>query len=102
MDTLIDFNSAVIPAAKVTNNMLAILEPITFPTEISGEFLITASIDTKSSQSEVPNPTTINPMKNSETFSFFPIAIELEIKMSAPLTRRNRPKVSNIMLMSIN
>ncbi len=102
MDTLIDFNSAVIPAAKVTNNILAIFEPITFPTEISGEFFITASMDTNNSQSEVPNPTTINPMKNSETLRLFPIATELEIKMSAPLTRRKRPDISKIMLTSIN
>ena len=37
-DTLIDFNSLVIPAAKVTSKIFAILDPITFPTEISGEF----------------------------------------------------------------
>ena len=40
---------------------------MTFPTEISGDPLMTASIETTSSQSEVPKPTTINPIKNSET-----------------------------------
>ena len=58
-----DFNSEVIPAAQVTRNIFAILEPITFPTEISGDPFITASMETTSSQSDVPKPTTINPIK---------------------------------------
>ena len=67
-------------------------EPITFPTEISAEPLITASIDTTSSHSEVPNPITMSPRKNSDIFNFFPIATALVIRMSAPLTRSNRPR----------
>ena len=48
---------------------------------------MTASIETKSSHSDVPNPTTIRPIKNSDTFNFLPIAIELEINISAPLLK---------------
>ena len=61
------------PAANRTKRRFAILEPITFPKDMSGEPLITASIETTSSHSDVPNPTTINPIKNSETLIFFPM-----------------------------
>ena len=37
-DTLMDFNSEVSPAANVTRSILAILEPITLPKEISAPF----------------------------------------------------------------
>ena len=100
-ETLIDFNSEVTPAANVTKRILAIFEPITLPKEISGDPFKTASIDTTSSQSDVPNPTTINPIKNSEILSFFPIAIALDINISAPFTKRISPVTSVIMLYSI-
>ena len=101
MSTLTGFNADVTEAANVTSNILAIFEPITFPTDISGEPLITASIETTSSHREVPKPTTIKPMKNSETLNFFPIAIAEEIRMSAPFTRNVRPRTSSNMLASI-
>ena len=47
-DTLIGLSSAVMPAANVTNSKFAIFDPITLPTDISGEPLITASIETTS------------------------------------------------------
>ena len=100
-DTLIDFNSEVSPAAKITKRILAIFEPITLPTEISGDPFKTASIDTTSSQSDVPNPTTINPIKNSEILSFFPTAIALDISISAPFTKSVSPVISVNMLKSI-
>ena len=100
-ETLIDFNSQVSPAANVTKRILAIFEPITLPTEISGEPFKTASIETTSSQSDVPNPTTINPIKNSEILSFFPIAIALDINISAPFTKSISPVISVNMLNSI-
>ena len=100
-DTLMDFNSEVSPAANVTRSILAILEPITLPKEISGDPFKTASIDTTSSQSEVPNPTTIKPIKNSEILSFFPIAIALDINISAPFTKSKSPIASVNMLTSI-
>ena len=96
-----DFNSEVNPAAHVTRNIFAILEPITFPIEMSGDPFITASMETTSSQRDVPNPITIRPIKNSETFSFFPIATEAEIKISAPLTTSSSPKIKDVMLKSI-
>ena len=74
---------------------------MTFPTEISGDPFITASIETTSSQSEVPKPTTINPIKNSETLSFLPIAIALDISISAPFTKSKSPIKSVNMLNSI-
>ena len=100
-DTLIDFNSDVRPAANVTRKILAIFEPTTFPSEISGDPFITASIETTSSQSDVPKPTTISPIKNSETLSFFPIAIALDISISAPFTKSTSPIKSVNMLESI-
>ena len=96
-----DFNSEVNPAAHVTRNIFAILEPITFPIEMSGDPFITASMETTSSQRDVPNPITIRPIKNSETFSFFPIATEPEIKISAPLITSRSPKIRDVMLKSI-
>ena len=71
------------------------LEPITFPIEISGDFLIIASIETISSGSDVPKPITIRPIKKSETPYFFPIATALDINKSAPLTTRNSPINNN-------
>lgn len=100
-DTFIDFNSDVTPAAKITRNMLAIFDPITLPNEMSGEPFIKASIETTSSQRDVPNPMTISPIKNSEIFSFLPIAIALEIRISAPFTRSKSPKINDIKLISI-
>ena len=48
---------------------------------------MTASIETQSSHSDVPtNYDKTN--KNSDTFNFLPIAIELEINISAPLLKR--------------
>ena len=82
------------PAAKITRNMLAIFDPITLPNEMSGEPFIKASIETTSSQRDVPNPMTISPIKNSEIFSFLPIAIALEIRISAPFTRSKSPKIN--------
>ena len=68
---------------------------------MSGEPLITASIETTSSHSDVPNPTTMSPIKNSETFIFFPIDIALEINMSDPFTRTKSPIISDNKLISI-
>ena len=106
-DTLIDFSSDVRPAANVTRNIFAILEPTTFPTEMSGDPFVTASIETTSSQSEVPKPTTINPIKNSEILSFLPIAIALDISISAPFTKSKSPirsvdMLNSILLLKIN
>ena len=92
LEILINLSSAVSPAAKVTKRRFAILEPITFPTEISADPFITASIETTSSQSEVPNPITMSPRKNSDICNFFPIATALVIRTSAPLTRSKSPK----------
>ena len=88
------------PAPR-TKRILDILEPITFPMEISGDFLIMASIETKSSGRDVPNPITIKPIKKSETPYLFPIATVLDIRKSAPLTTRSSP-INNIRKFIIN
>ena len=69
--------------------------------EISGDFLIIASTETRSSGRDVPNPITIRPIKKSETPYFFPIATALDIRMSAPLTTRNSP-INNVKKFIIN
>ena len=84
-----------------TKRIFDIFEPRTFPMEISGEFLIIASIETISSGSDVPKPITISPIKKSETPYFFPIATALEIRISAPLTTRKSP-INNIRKFIIN
>ena len=81
-------------AEPKTKRIFDIFEPRTFPMEISGDFLIIASIETKSSGSDVPKPITTRPIKKSETPCFFPIATALDIRMSAPLTTRNSPSNS--------
>ena len=70
-ETLEGFKIDVVEATNVTSKILAIFEPITLPTDMSGDPLITASIETTSSHKEVPKPTTISPIKNSETLIFF-------------------------------
>ena len=88
-------------AAPRTKRIFDILDPRTFPMEISGDFFIIASIETISSGSDVPNPITMRPIKKSETPYFFPIATALDIRMSAPLTTRNSP-TNNARMFIIN
>ena len=77
------------PKTKIT---FEIFDPIIFPMDKSGEFSRTAFKDTSSSDNEVPKPITINPIKKSETFNFFPIEIALDNKMSAPFITKKSPK----------
>lgn len=76
------------------NRIFAILDPNIFPTDKLAELLNTASIETKSSGIDVPNPIITNPIKKSETFSFRPKPTEDEIRISAPFIARNRPNIS--------
>ena len=55
--------NAVIP---MTNNILVILDPITFPATISELPMFTAAIDEANSGKDVPNATTVTPMINGE------------------------------------
>ena len=75
--------------------ILAIFDPIIFPKVSSVAPLITASIDTNNSQSEVPNPITIIPIKISERLNFLPIDIAELISKSAPHNTRTKPKKSS-------
>ena len=68
-----------------TRIIFEIFEPITLPKDKFGEFSKTAFKETNNSESEVPNPITIKPIKKSETSNFFPSAIALDNKTSAPL-----------------
>lgn len=88
-------------AAPKTKSIFDIFEPRTFPMEISGDFLIIASIETISSGSDVPKPIIINPIKKSDTPYFLPIATALDIRMSAPFTTKNSP-INNIKKFIIN
>ncbi len=97
LKSIFDINSA----APQTKRIFDILEPITFPIEISGDFLIIASIETRSSGRDVPNPITIRPIKKSDTPYLFPIATALDIRISAPLTTRNSP-INNVKKLTIN
>ena len=84
-----------------TKRIFDIFEPRTFPMEISGDFLIIASIETRSSGSDVPKPITISPIKKSETPYFFPIVTALDIRISAPLTTRKSP-INNVRKFIVN
>ena len=101
LDILLNSIFDIKSADPKTKRIFDIFEPRTFPTEISGDFLIIASIETRSSGSDVPKPITIRPMKKSETPYFFPIATALDIRMSAPLTTRKSP-TNNIRKFIIN
>ena len=101
LDILLKFIFDIKSADPKTKRIFDIFEPRTFPMEISGDFLIIASIETKSSGSDVPKPITMSPMKKSETPYFFPIATALDIRMSAPLTTRKSP-INNIRKFIIN
>jgi len=47
-----------------TSSMLVIFEPITLPTTISDDPLITDSIEVDNSGNEVPNETSVTPITN--------------------------------------
>ena len=68
-------------------------EPMIFPRDRSGALFITASIETNSSDNEVPNPIITIPITNSDKFNFFPIDTALETNISAPFTTKTRPKI---------
>ena len=82
------------PRVENINRIFAILDPNIFPTDKLAELLNTASIETKSSGIDVPNPIITSPIKKSETFSFRPKPTEDEIRISAPFIARNRPNIS--------
>tara|TARA_X000000950_G_scaffold68416_1_gene84550 strand:- start:410 stop:694 length:285 start_codon:yes stop_codon:yes gene_type:complete len=89
------------PRVENTNRIFAILDPSIFPTDKLEELLNTASIETKSSGIDVPNPIITSPTKKSDTFSFSPKPTEDEIRMSALFIARNRPNNSLIISRNI-
>ncbi len=70
-----------------TNPILAILEPITFPKEISEYPLSAASKLTKSSGAEVAKETTVIPTTKVEILS-------RRAKETEPLTKNSPPKAN--------
>ena len=89
---MVKINFLTIPAQARTKKIFAIFDPNTFPRESSGASFMTASIETKSSESEVPKPIITIPIISSERPNFLPKEIEQEIKTSAPLITKKEPK----------
>lgn len=77
----------MITDAPKTSNIFAIFEPTTFPTTISDDLWITASIDDASSGSEVPILTMVTPIINGLILKNKPIFSAAVVKKSALLTR---------------
>ena len=82
------------PTTEITRRILAIFEPIILPTDRSAELFKTASIETNNSDIDVPNPTMMSPMKNSDILNFLPKLTELETSISAPFIARYKPDKS--------
>ena len=72
--------------------MFAILEPITFPKEISLAFSKAACILTKSSGAEVAKETTVNPITIFDNRNLNDKATEERTKNSPPITNNNKPR----------
>ena len=75
--------------------MFAIFDPNELPIAISGFEFITEDMLTKTSGIDVPRATTVIPSNMSLTPSFFPNFDTFVINISAPLTRKINPKMSN-------
>ena len=73
--------------------ILAMFEPIEFPTANSGESLIMDEILTNTSGIEVPRATTVIPRNISFNFNLAPSFDVLETKYSAPSTNKPRPDI---------
>ena len=96
LDIFFIVSFARIPTRPNTRSKLAMFDPTTLPIDKSGDSFKTASIETSNSDSDVPNPITTTPMKNSDISILFPIDTALDIKMSAPFTTKRRPKIKKI------
>ena len=93
-DMLFIFILLINPTTEKISSRLAILEPNMLPTDKSDELFKTASIETNSSEIEVPNPINTSPIKNSETLNFLPRLTALVTSMSAPLMAKYKPNTS--------
>ena len=76
-----------------TNPMLAILDPIIFPNEISGCPESAASKLIKSSGAEVANQTTVIPTTKVEILSRSAKETEPFTKNSPPMVNKDKPKM---------
>ena len=74
-----------------TNPIFAILDPITFPREISEWPDKAAWILTINSGAEVAKETTVMPIINFGIFRFIEIAKEPSKRYSPPFIRKNKP-----------
>ncbi len=73
--------------------ILAMFEPIEFPTANSGESLRIEEILTNTSGIDVPKATTVIPRNISFNFNFVPSFAVLETKYSAPRTNKPKPEI---------
>ena len=81
--------------------MLAMLEPITFPKEMSLKPSTAACTLTNNSGAEVAKETTVRPMIIFESFSFKDSPTAALTKKSPPITNKPRPIKINSMLIYV-
>lgn len=79
----------------IMNNMLNMLEPTTFPTDISNSFFFAESRETASSGREVPIDTTLNAITTVGTDRAWAIATDESTSNLAPIITLSRPKITN-------
>ncbi|GAA0762694.1 hypothetical protein GCM10009433_23290 [Psychroflexus lacisalsi] len=84
----------IIAVRPRTKPMLAIFEPITFPSEISEKPDKAACKLTRSSGAEVANETTVRPMIIFDILNLNERATEDLTKNSPPITKRINPKIT--------
>ena len=84
--------SAVIPNTKP---MFAMLDPITFPHEISLKPFTAACTLTSDSGADVAKETTVRPMTIFDSLSLNESPTEARTKNSPPTTNNNNPKNRN-------
>src|SRR5690554_1806280 len=85
-------NGEIIAVIPNTKPILAILEPITFPSAISGEPSKAACKLTKSSGAEVAKDTTVIPITSLEILNLRDKETEDRTKNSPPTTNKTKPK----------
>lgn len=94
-------NGKIKAVTPKTSPMLAILEPITFPKEISEEPSKAACKLTNSSGADVANDTTVIPITILEILNLKDIATEALTKNSPPTTKRSKPNMTQTKLIKL-
>lgn len=86
-------NNNVMPK---TSAMLAMFEPSTLPTAISGALSSAAMAETTISGADVPNATNVIPIIIGFTFSFSATSAECSINLSELITSKTNPTIRAI------